>query len=61
MSHFSKIKTKIRHKPQLQEALEILQYDVKEDQELKVTGAHGIGHETVEAELAIEESFLLLN
>ena len=53
MSHFSKIKTKIRHKPQLQEALEILQYDVKEDQELKVTGAHGIGHETVEAELAI--------
>ena len=53
MSHFSKIKTKIKHKPQLQEALEILQYDVKEDQELKVTGAHGIGHETVEAELAI--------
>ena len=37
----------------LQEALEILQYDVKEDQELKVTGSHGIGHETVEAELAI--------
>ena len=53
MSHFSKIKTKIRHKPQLQEALEILQYDVKEDQELHVTGAHGIGHETVEADLAI--------
>ena len=53
MSHFSAIKTKLRNKPQLQEALEILQYDVKEDQELKVTGAHGIGHETVEAELAI--------
>ena len=33
--------------------MEILQYDVKEDQELKVTGSHGIGHETVEAELAI--------
>ena len=33
--------------------MEILQYDVKEDQELKVSGAHGIGHETVEAELAI--------
>ena len=31
----------------------MLQYDVKEDQELKVTGSHGIGHETVEAELAI--------
>ena len=53
MSHFSKIRTKLRNKPQLQEALEILQYDVKEDQELKVSGSHGIGHETVEAELAI--------
>ena len=53
MSHFSTIKTKLRNKPQLQEALEILQYDVKEDQELKVSGSHGIGHETVEAELAI--------
>tara|TARA_B100000214_G_scaffold353305_1_gene309214 strand:- start:113 stop:439 length:327 start_codon:yes stop_codon:yes gene_type:complete len=31
----------------------ILQYDVKEDQELKVTGAHGINHETVEADIAI--------
>jgi len=53
MSHFSTIKTKLKNKPQLVEALEILQYDVKEDQELKVTGAHGIGHETVEAEVAI--------
>ena len=53
MSHFSTIRTKLRNKPQLQEALEILQYDVKEDQELKVTGSHGIGHETVDAELAI--------
>ena len=53
MSHFSTIKTKLKNKPQLVEALEILQYDVKEDQELKVTGAHGIGHETVEAEIAI--------
>ena len=53
MSHFSTIRTKLKNKPQLQEALEILQYDVKEYQELKVTGAHGIGHETVEAELAI--------
>ena len=53
MSHFSTIKTKLRNKPQLQEALEILLYDVKEDQELKVTGSHGIGHDTVEAELAI--------
>ena len=37
----------------MEEALLLLQYDVKEDQELKVTGSHGIGHETVEAELAI--------
>jgi len=53
MSHFSTIKTKLKNKPQLIEALELLQYDVKEDQELKVTGSHGIGHETVEAEVAI--------
>ena len=53
MSHFPAIKTKIRHKPELQEALELLQYNVVEDQELKVTGAHGIKHETVMAELAI--------
>ena len=53
MSHFSRIKTKIKNKPELEEALLLLQYDVKEDQELKVTGNHGIGHETVEAELAI--------
>ena len=53
MSHFSTIKTKLKNKPILQEALELLQYDVKQDQELKVTGAHGIGHETVEAQIAI--------
>jgi len=53
MSHFSTIKTKLKNKPQLVEALELLQYDVKEDQQLKVTGSHGIGHETIEAEVAI--------
>ena len=53
MSHFSAIKTKIRNKPELQQALELLQYNVEEDQELKVTGAHGIKHETVVADLAI--------
>ena len=37
----------------MQEALELLQYTVVEDQELKVTGAHGIKHETVTADLAI--------
>ena len=53
MSHFSTIRTKIRNRPELEEALLILQYDVVEDQELKVTGAHGIRHETVTADLAI--------
>ena len=53
MSHFSTIKTKLKNKQQLVEALELLQYDVKEDQELRVTGSHGIGHETVDAEVSI--------
>ena len=53
MSHFSRIKTKIKNKPELEEALLLLQYDVKEDQELKVTGSHGIRHEVVNADLAI--------
>ena len=53
MSHFSTIKTKIKNKPQLVEALELLQYNVTEDQELRVTGTHGIKHEVVEAEVAI--------
>jgi hypothetical protein len=53
MSHFSRIKTKIKNKPELEEALVLLQYNVTEDQELKVTGPHGIKHEVVEADLAI--------
>ena len=53
MSHFSTIQTRIKNKPELVEALNLLQYNVTEDQELYVTGAHGIGHETVEAEVAI--------
>ena len=53
MSHFSTIKTKIKNKPQLVEALELLQYNVTEDQELRVTGSHGIKHEVVEADVAI--------
>lgn len=35
MSHFSTIKTKIRHKPQLIEALELLQYNVDVDVKLE--------------------------
>ena len=53
MSHFSRIKTKIKNKPELEEALVHLQYEVKEDQQLKVTGSHGIKHEVVTADLAI--------
>jgi hypothetical protein len=35
MSHFSTIKTKIKHKPQLIEALELLQYNVVQDVDLE--------------------------
>jgi len=35
MSHFSTIKTKIKHKPQLIEALELLQYNVDVDVKLE--------------------------
>ena len=51
MSHFSTIKTKLSHKPQLLEALELLQYDVKEDQELVNTIDHQ--HEKVKVDVSI--------
>ena len=35
MSHFSTIKTKIKHKPELIEALELLQYNVVQDIKLE--------------------------
>ena len=35
MSHFSTIKTTIKNKPQLIEALELLQYDVEENIKLE--------------------------
>jgi len=35
MSHFSTIKTKIKHKPELIEALELLQYNVVQDVNLE--------------------------
>ena len=35
MSHFSTIKTKIKHKPELIEALELLQYNVVQDVKLE--------------------------
>ena len=54
MSHFSTIKTQIKHKPELLEALMILQYDVKEDQELHIKNPdHAEDHPLVHAEVAI--------
>ncbi len=53
MSHFSTIKTKIKEKPILLEALELLQYDVKQDQELVVGGTHGHNHPVVHADICI--------
>ena len=51
MSHFSTIKTKLRNKPQLIEALELLQYDVQEHQELVNPLDHQ--HEKVKVDVSI--------
>ena len=56
MSHFSTITTKITKKPALLEALQLLQYDVKEDQELVITNPdHREDHPVVHAEVVISE------
>ena len=51
MSHFSTIKTKIKHKPQLIEALQLLHYDVQEDKELVNPLNHQ--HEKVKVDVSI--------
>ena len=51
MSHFSTIKTKIKNKPELIEALQLLQYDVQEDQELINPLEHQ--HERVKVDVSI--------
>ena len=51
MSHFSTIQTKIKSKPELIEALQLLQYDVQEDQELINPINHQ--HEKVKVDLSI--------
>ena len=51
MSHFSTIQTKIKSKPELIEALQLLQYDVQEDQELINTLNHQ--HEKVKVDVSI--------
>ena len=54
MSHFMSIKTQIKSKPELLEALLILGYDVQEDQELVITNpSHAENHPVVHAEVAI--------
>ena len=54
MSHFSTIQTQIKERPQLIEALNLLSYDVKEDQELIITNPdHRADHPVVHAEVAI--------
>tara|TARA_B100000287_G_scaffold166500_1_gene157060 strand:+ start:5499 stop:5894 length:396 start_codon:yes stop_codon:yes gene_type:complete len=54
MSHFSTIKTTIKEKPILLEALELLQYDVKENQELVVGNVyHAQNHPIVQADVCI--------
>ena len=51
MSHFSTINTKIKNKPELLEALQLLQYDVQEDQELINPLDHQ--HEKVKVDVSI--------
>ena len=58
MSHFSTIKTKLKNKPELIEALQLLQYDVQEDQELINPLDHQ--HEKVKVDVAIGNDIGLL-
>ena len=51
MSHFSTIRTQIKNKPELIEALQLLQYDVQENQELINPLDHK--HEKVKVDVAI--------
>jgi hypothetical protein len=51
MSHFSTIKTKLKNKSELIEALQLLQYDVQEDQELVNPINHQ--HEKVKVDVSI--------
>ena len=54
MSHFTCIKTQIKERPYLIEALEIMGHDVQENQELVITNPdHADDHPVVHAEVAI--------
>ena len=54
MSHFSTIKTKIKERPYLIEALELMGHDVQENQNLVITNpTHDEDHPVVHAQVAI--------
>ena len=54
MSHFTCIKTQIKERPYLIEALEIMGHDVQENQALVITNpSHAEDHPVVHAEVAI--------
>ena len=54
MSHFTKIKTSLTDKKELVEALELLQYNVVTEQNLKIKNpVHAEDHEVVRAEIAL--------
>ena len=54
MSHFTCIRTQIKERPYLIEALELMGHDVQENQELVITNPdHAEDHPVVHAEVAI--------
>ena len=55
MSHFTCIKTKIKERPQLIEALEIMGHDIQENKQLVIDNPdHGEGHPEFVADVAIK-------
>ena len=55
MSHFTTIKTKIKDRPFLIEALELMGHDVQENQQLVINNPdHGEGHPSFVADVAIK-------
>ena len=55
MSHFTCIKTKIKERPQLIEALEIMGHDIQENKQLVIANPdHGEGHPEFVADVAIK-------
>ncbi len=56
MSHFTKIKTSIKHKPELVEALELMGHDVQENQQLIINNpSHAQDHADWYADISIRK------